>query len=127
MNRKLKVFMGLTAAVGLLLAGATAAVAAPGGKAKDHQAERMEARQAKKGDRGEHKGARFAKADKNGDGFLTRDEVGEKRWQHISKADANKDQKVSKAELEQARKNGQLGKKGKHKKGDRGKRKGKQA
>lgn len=56
--------------------------------------------------------ARFQRADKNGDGFLTKDEVGEKRWQRIQVADANKDQKVSMDELKQAHKDGKLGRPG---------------
>jgi hypothetical protein len=52
---------------------------------------------------------RFQKADKNGDGFLTADEVGPKRWEHIKVADTNNDQKVSQAELEQAFKDGKIG------------------
>lgn len=74
---------------------------------------------------GEHKGARtpeerkqhaaerFKKADKNADGFLTQVEVGDKRWNHIQVADANKDGKVSQAELAQAHADGKLGH-GKH-------------
>jgi hypothetical protein len=58
---------------------------------------------------GKGKGAHFKKADKNNDGFLTKDEVGEKRWTRISVADANKDAKVSQAEMQQARKDGKLG------------------
>jgi hypothetical protein len=50
----------------------------------------------------------FRKGDKNGDGFLTKDEVGDKRWSRIQVADANKDGKVSQAELQQARKDGKL-------------------
>ncbi len=52
---------------------------------------------------------RFEAADKNKDGFLTKDEVGERRWARISVADTNKDGKVSKAELEKARADGKLG------------------
>lgn len=62
---------------------------------------------------GHDKGARFQKADKNKDGFLTKDEVGDKRWTRIQVADANKDSKVSQAELQQARKDGKLGHPGK--------------
>ena len=58
---------------------------------------------------GKGKGAHFKKADKNNDGFLTKDEVGEKRWARISVADANKDAKVSQAEMQQAHKDGKLG------------------
>lgn len=62
-----------------------------------------------KGAHGAHdKGAHFKKADKNSDGFLTKDEVGEKRWTRIQVADANKDSKVSQAEMQQARKDGKL-------------------
>ena len=52
---------------------------------------------------------RFKKEDKNGDGFLTQDEVGEKRWAHIVVADYNKDGKISLAELQQAHADGKLG------------------
>jgi EF hand len=61
------------------------------------------------GDRAQHAADRFKKADKNGDGFLTQDEVGEKRWAHIQVADANKDGKISQAELQQAHADGKLG------------------
>lgn len=59
--------------------------------------------------KGEGKGARFKKADKNSDGFLTKDEVGERRWDHIKVADANNDSKISLAEMQQAHKDGKLG------------------
>jgi EF hand len=62
-----------------------------------------------KGHGGKDKGAHFQKADKNNDGFLTKDEVGDKRWSRIQVADANKDGKVSQPELQQARKDGKLG------------------
>jgi len=61
------------------------------------------------GERAQHAQERFKKADKNGDGFLTAAEVGEKRWAHIQVADANKDGKISLAELAQARADGKLG------------------
>jgi hypothetical protein len=61
------------------------------------------------GDRAQHAAERFKKADTNGDGFLTQDEVGEKRWAHIQVADANKDGKISQAELQQAHADGKLG------------------
>jgi hypothetical protein len=79
------------------------------------------------GERGErrhrgHRGKRFERKDKNGDGFLTQDEVGAKRWERIKVADANGDAKISKDELRQARKDGKLGHghKGKHGKGRKG-------
>jgi hypothetical protein len=61
---------------------------------------------------GEKAQARFQKADKNSDGFLTKVEVGDKKWERISLADANKDAKVSLAEMKQAKADGKLGKKG---------------
>jgi hypothetical protein len=61
------------------------------------------------GDRAQHAAERFKKDDKNGDGFLTQAEVGDKRWAHISVADANKDGKISMAELAQAHADGKLG------------------
>jgi hypothetical protein len=60
------------------------------------------------GHKGEGKGAMFKKADKNGDGFLTKDEVGDKRWERIKVADANNDSKVSQPEMKQAHKDGKL-------------------
>ena len=57
---------------------------------------------------GHEKGGHFKKADKNGDGFLTQAEVGNERWDRIKVADANKDAKVSKPEMKQARKDGKL-------------------
>jgi hypothetical protein len=60
---------------------------------------------------------RFEAADKNKDGVLTKDEVGERRWTRISVADSNKDGKVSKAELDKARADGKLGH---HKRGQGG-------
>lgn len=61
------------------------------------------------GDRRAHAEERFKQEDKNGDGFLTADEVGEKRWAHIQVADANKDGKISFQELMQAFADGKLG------------------
>jgi hypothetical protein len=61
---------------------------------------------------------RFEAADKNKDGFLTKDEVGERRWARISVADTNHDSKVSRAELEKARADGKLGHR-KHAPGDK--------
>lgn len=61
------------------------------------------------GDRRAHAEERFKQQDKNGDGFLTPDEVGEKRWAHIQVADTNKDGKVSFQELMQAFADGKLG------------------
>ena len=64
-------------------------------------------------ERAQHAAARFQKADKNNDGFLTKDEVGDQRWERIKVADTNNDGKVSKAEMEQAHKDGKLGHRGK--------------
>lgn len=50
---------------------------------------------------GKGKAHRFQKADSNGDGFLTKAEVGEKRWERLKAADGNNDARVSKAEFEQ--------------------------
>jgi hypothetical protein len=72
------------------------ALAEPAGRCEGHHGE------------GKTKGAHFKKADKNGDGFLTKAEVGDKRWERIKVADANKDGKVSKPEMQQARKDGKL-------------------
>jgi len=62
---------------------------------------------------GEHGGkgkgqGRFKQADKNSDGFLTKDEVGDERWARLKVADANQDGKVSHDEMKQARKDGKL-------------------
>ena len=45
---------------------------------------------------------RFTRMDKNGDGLIGAGDVGEKRWQRLSAADADKSGSVSFAELEQA-------------------------
>ncbi len=60
--------------------------------------------------RAQAKQARFAKEDKNGDGALDATEVGDKMWSHLQVADANKDGKVTLAELDAARAAGTLGK-----------------
>ena len=103
----------LLATMGSLVFGASVAVAAPGDGAAQPQCE---------GKHGQGKGKfskeeRFKKHDKNGDGFWTSAEVGEKRWERLKAADANKDGKISLSELQQAWKDGKL--KGKH--GKRGK------
>jgi hypothetical protein len=59
------------------------------------------------------KGERFRKADKNGDGFITKDEVNDRKWARIQVADANGDSKISLEELKQAHRDGKI--KGKHK------------
>jgi hypothetical protein len=58
--------------------------------------------------KGGHGQGHFKQADKNGDGFLTKDEVGADRWARIQVADANRDSKISHEELMQARKDGKL-------------------
>jgi len=45
---------------------------------------------------------RFAKMDKNDDGALTKDEIGDKRWAHLSVADADKSGSVTREELKTA-------------------------
>jgi hypothetical protein len=72
---------------------------------------------------GEGRGAHhFEKKDANGDGFLTRDEVGAERWDRIKVADANGDAKISKDEMKKAREEGKLGKRGKRRDRDGSKR-----
>jgi EF hand len=51
---------------------------------------------------------RFARADKNGDGALQASEVGDRKWDRIEVADANKDGKVTFAEVDAARAAGVL-------------------
>jgi len=43
------------------------------------------------------------------DGFITKDEAGDKRWEHIKVADLNNDGKISQAEMKQAHDEGKLG------------------
>lgn len=43
--------------------------------------------------------ARFARLDKNGDGFITRDEVPERRADRFAELDTDKDGKVSRSEM----------------------------
>ena len=50
----------------------------------------------------------FVKNDKNADGFLTKDEVGDEHWSHMSVADANNDGKLSEDELIAAHRDGKL-------------------
>jgi hypothetical protein len=45
---------------------------------------------------------RFAKLDKNNDGALTKDEIGDKRWGHLSVADADKNGSVTQDEIRTA-------------------------
>jgi Ca2+-binding EF-hand superfamily protein len=55
---------------------------------------------------------RFAKTDANGDGKLTQTEVGEQRWSRMSKADADGDGAVTEEELRRAHEQGKLGPRG---------------
>ena len=56
-----------------------------------------------------HKKEWFSKLDKNADGALTQNEVDRPgKWQNLQKADANKDGRVTFAEMEQAVKSGLL-------------------
>ncbi len=77
----------MTAALGLALTFAAGAHAGPKGKGGT-PAERVE--------------RIFTKADANRDGFLTADEVDQRKWRRVSRADADADAKVSKAELTSA-------------------------
>ena len=88
------------ALVGIVLGGTTFALAAPGA-----------ADGAQRNCSGEHKdpAARFQKADKNNDGFITKDEAGAERWERIKVADLNNDGKISQAEMKQAHEEGKLG------------------
>ncbi len=52
---------------------------------------------------------RFAEFDKNKDGALTADEVPARMWDHIKVADANNDNKVTRAEIDAAIAAGKLG------------------
>ena len=61
--------------------------------------------------RGARAKRRFEKADKNGDGQISQDEVSEEIWERLSKADADGDGNVTKEELKAARK-GRAGKRG---------------
>ncbi len=51
---------------------------------------------------------RFAELDKNQDGALTADEVPARMWQHIKVADANGDNRVTRAEIDAALASGKL-------------------
>ena len=97
-NRILTV--SLVAFAGMVLGGTSLALASPG---------------AHKNCSGEHKdgAARFQKADKNSDGFITKDEAGAERWERIKVADVNNDGKISQAEMKQAHDEGKLGHHGK--------------
>jgi hypothetical protein len=50
----------------------------------------------------------FAMKDDNKDGFWTAEEIGDRRWQKLSVADADKDGKLSQVELETAHREGTL-------------------
>jgi hypothetical protein len=93
------------ALIGVVLGASTLALAAPNEAGKD--GERGDRKQCS----GEHKkdgAARFQKADKNNDGFITADEAGP-RWERIKVADLNNDGKISQAEMKQAHEEGKLG------------------
>lgn len=51
---------------------------------------------------------RFTKSDKNNDGALTKDEVGDKRWEHLSVADADKNGSITQDEIKAAVASGAL-------------------
>ena len=56
-----------------------------------------------KGGKGAGKRPDFKTLDKNGDGFITSDEVPAEAWERMKKADKNGDGKVSEAEMKEAR------------------------
>lgn len=88
MTRKTRI-VALSVLIFGALAGVTAMASAKDGKGKKHRdpAARIE--------------RVFEKHDTNKDGKLTESEVGEKKWKRLSKADANNDNAVTKAELKQ--------------------------
>ena len=98
--------MGLGIALVGLTLGATSVAFAQGGERRceggDHAAMTPE-------QKAQRAAERFQKADKNNDGFLTKDEVGDERWEHIKVANANNDGKISLAEMQQAHADGKLG------------------
>ena len=61
------------------------------------------------------RGKKFERADANGDGYLTEEEVGAERWERLVVADANSDGFVSREEIKQAKEDGLLKRKGKGK------------
>src|SRR5258708_6608766 len=107
-NRMNRMGLGV-ALVGLALAASSVALAQGGEERRcsggEHAAMTPE-------QKAQHAAERFQKADKNNDGFLTKDEVGDERWEHIKVADTNNDGKVSLAEMQQAHKDGKLGHRG---------------
>jgi Ca2+-binding EF-hand superfamily protein len=59
-----------------------------------------------------HFDERFTEEDKNHDGYLSADELPKPRYEQLKVADTNKDNKLSKAEIETAFTNGTLGPRG---------------
>ena len=105
-----RVALGISAlALVGLMSSLALADAAPGANQARPQCSGEHGDKKSAAERAQHAAERFKKADKNSDGFLTQDEVGDKRWAHIQVADANKDGKVSQAELQQAHADGKLG------------------
>lgn len=51
---------------------------------------------------------RFARLDANGDGAITADEAGAERWAFLSRADADHDGRLTRAELDRARASGAM-------------------
>jgi len=112
---KISTRFGLSVSAFVLAASVTSLALAEGSGAQEHGRAQCSGEHGKRseGDRAQHAAERFKKSDKNGDGFLTQAEVGDKRWAHIQVADANRDGKISQAELAQAHTDGKLGH-GKH-------------
>jgi hypothetical protein len=105
--------IGLATALFSIVLGAATVAAAKGGRdgARGKGSEMCEGKEkaSTPAERAQRQAERFQKADKNHDGFLTKDEVGDKRWEHMSVADANGDGKLTKAEIAQAHQDGKLG------------------
>ncbi len=95
MHASLKAFLATTCALLLTVALALPAEAGEGGKRGGKRG----------GKKGKHKIAKlFKRFDKDKSGSLTSDEVPAKLWERISKADANGDGAVTKAEIKAKRK-----------------------
>jgi Ca2+-binding EF-hand superfamily protein len=108
------------AALSLGLTFGLAAEAQARGSKTFKPANGQQASQQNDGNRGKRGRPSFEQLDKNGDGKIVAGEVPDRLWQRISRADANNDNAVTKAELDAAKASrGQRGERGKN--GRRGK------